>query len=148
MKLLTLVLVAVVATLAFQGGRPGANTSMPTASQTFAGDKPAKGTWGGSHIRADITDNGARFEFDCATGAIDGPIVLDAQGQFEITGTFAAEHGGPVRRDEESSARPARYAGNVKDEEMTLTITDVKTKEVIGKFTLRHGSNGRLMKCL
>ena len=69
-------------------------------------------------------------------------MVLDNQGRFNVNGTFAPEHGGPVRCDEKSNARSVRYAGNVEDQEMT------RTKELIGPFTLSHGSEGRLMKCL
>ena len=110
-------------------------------------DKPAKGIWGGEHVHAEVTDGGAQFEFDCANGAITKPIVLDSQGRFNLTGTFATEHAGPVRRDDDSNARSVRYSGEVKDEEMTLTITDPSTKEVLGTFTLKHGNEGRLMKC-
>src|SRR6266446_8100753 len=63
--------------------------------------KLANGVWGGQHIRAEVTDKGAAIEFDCAHGAIDGPITMDDKGSFDVKGKFAAEHGGPTRRDEE-----------------------------------------------
>ncbi len=110
-------------------------------------DKLATGVWGGQHIRAEVTDRGADIEFDCAHGAIDQPIVLDGKGSFDVKGKFNTEHPGPVRKDEESNDRLARYVGHVKDQELTLTITDAGTKETIGSFTLTHGSDGRIMKC-
>lgn len=109
-------------------------------------DKLPAGVWGGQHVRAEVTDDGATFEFDCAHGAISQAIVLDRSGKFDIPGKFATEHAGPVR-DEESNERGVRYSGSLKDEELTLTITDTNSKEVIGTFTLKHGSEGRLMKC-
>ena len=113
---------------------------------TIKNDKLPAGVWGGQHVRAEVNESGAAFEFDCARGSIAQAILLDGNGKFDLTGKFATEHAGPVR-DEESNERPVRYSGSVKDQEMTLTITDTNTKEVIGTFTLKHGSDGRLMKC-
>ena len=146
-KLITIALVTLLGTVMAQGGSSGSRKAKSGISTPMTTDKPAKGTWGGEHIQAEITDDGAQFEFDCANGAVTKPIVLDNQGRFTVTGTFATEHPGPVRRDEDSNARSVRYAGQVKDQEMTLTITDPATKEVIGTFTLKHGNEGRLMKC-
>jgi hypothetical protein len=110
-------------------------------------DKLPAGVWGGQHVRAEVNDAGAALEFDCARGSIAQAIMLDGNGKFDVAGKFATEHAGPVQRDEESNDRPVRYSGSLKDQEMTLTITDTNTKEVIGTFTLKHGSEGRLMKC-
>jgi hypothetical protein len=57
-----------------------------------------------------------------------------------------AQHGGPIR-DDENNSRPVRYQGKVSDKEMELTVFDPKTKETIGTFALRFGNEGRLMKC-
>jgi hypothetical protein len=129
---------------ATNAGSSNANSEMKAPNKT---DKLPAGVWGGQHVRAEVTEGGATFEFDCAHGAISETIVLDVSGKFDVPGKFATEHGGPVQRDEESHDRGVRYSGSVKDQEMTLTITDTKSKEVIGTFTLRHGSEGRLMKC-
>ena len=127
-----------------QTGSGNANSEMRS---TLKNDKLPAGVWGGQHVRADVTEAGAAFEFDCAHGSIAQAIVLDGSGKFDLPGKFATEHAGPVLRDEESNDRGARYSGTVQDQEMTLTITDTNTKEVIGTFTLKRGSEGRLMKC-
>ena len=129
---------------ASNAGASNANSEMKAINKT---DKLPAGVWGGQHVRAEVTEGGATFEFDCARGAITQAIVLDGSRKFDIPGKFATEHAGPVQRDEESNDRGVRYSGSVKDQEMTLTITDTTTKEVIGTFTLKHGSEGRLMKC-
>jgi len=121
-----------------------ANTNVAASSVP---DKLKAGVWGGEHVRAEISEAGAQFEFDCANGKVARTIVLDGQGRFDVTGTFSAEHGGPVQRDETDNTRPVRYAGIVKDNEMTLTITTSDTKEEIGSYTLKHGNDGRLRKC-
>ena len=109
--------------------------------------KLATGVWGGQHIRAEVTNSGAVIEFDCAHGAIDQPIVLNGKGNFDVKGKFTPEHGGPTRRNEARNDRLVRYVGQVKDQTLTLTITDAGTKETIDSFTLTHGSDGRIMKC-
>ena len=106
------------------------------------------GVWGGEHINARVTETGVEFEFDCAHGSIPTRVVLDAQGRFNVRGRFKAERGGPVQRDEASNDRAVQYVGTVKEKEMTLTISDSNTKEVIDTFTLRYGSEGRIRKCL
>lgn len=105
------------------------------------------GVWGGEHIHAEVSDYGVAIEFDCARGSIPTRIILDRQGRFSVPGTFTPERGGPTRRDGESNERAVKYAGTVKDKEMTLTITDSTTKEVNGSFTLKHGTDGRIRKC-
>jgi hypothetical protein len=110
-------------------------------------DKLPAGVWGGEHIRMDVTEDGANLEFDCASSTIDEPIVLDRSGNFDVKGKYSAQHGGPIRRDEETNSPAAHYVGHVKDGEMTLTITIADKKEAIGSFNLTRGSEGRLMKC-
>ena len=107
----------------------------------------AKGLWGGQHIRLEVTDSGATIEFDCANSTIDGPIVLDREGKFDVRGKYMPEHGGPIRRDEVSNSYSVRYVGHASDKELTLTITIPDKKETIGNFTLTHGGEGRVMKC-
>jgi hypothetical protein len=110
-------------------------------------DKLPVGVWGGRHINAEVTDKGATFEFDCASGSIDQPIVLDAKGAFQLEGSFAPEHPGPVQRDQAGQSRRVRYAGKMIGEELTLTMTALDNKEDLGAFTLTHGNEGRLTKC-
>ena len=107
----------------------------------------AKGVWGGQHIRLDVTYSGANIEYDCANSTIDEPIILDRQGNFDVRGKYMPEHGGPVRRDEESNRYSVRYVGHARDKELTLAITSPDKKETIGNFTLTQGSEGRVMKC-
>lgn len=106
------------------------------------------GSWGGQHIGLEVTAEGARIEYDCAQGTIDGPIVLDRAGRFEATGTHGAEHGGPVREGEETSSQPARYRGRAAGKTLELTVTLDGSGEEVGTFTLTRGAMPRLFKCL
>jgi|ERR1043166_2196014 hypothetical protein len=111
------------------------------------GKRLEKGGWGGEHIRLSVTDGGAEVEYDCAHSTITKPIVLDGDGRFDVRADFVVEHGGPIRRDQPPPVRPARYAGRVEGDTMTLAVTLTDTGESAGNFTLTRGSSGRLMKC-
>ena len=103
------------------------------------------GTWGGPHIEMTVGPEGATVEMDCAHGAVDGPIEVGKDGRFRASGTYAAEHGGPVREGEEQG-RPAVYEGRVEGKTMTLVIKI--GEEEIGKYELAQGRSGRIRKCL
>ena len=105
------------------------------------------GSWGGQHIGLEATAEGARIEYDCAHGTIEGPIIPGRDGRFEATGTHAAEHGGPVHEGENEEGRPALYRGELKGDTLTLTVT-LDSGEEAGTFTLSRGAAPRLMKCL
>ncbi|PYS75702.1 MAG: hypothetical protein DMF66_18805 [Acidobacteria bacterium] len=105
------------------------------------------GTWGGEHISLEVTAQGGQVEYDCAHGTIDQKIVSDARGRFDLRGTHVREHGGPVRKDETADSHPARFAGQIKGDTMTLTVTESDTKELVGTFTLVYGQRPHLMKC-
>ncbi|MFN2514714.1 MAG: hypothetical protein ABR556_00740 [Pyrinomonadaceae bacterium] len=106
------------------------------------------GTWGGQHIGMEVTDNGARIEYDCAHGTINHQIVPDDSGKVEAKGIHVKEHGGPVREGEEPESHPARYSGHTDGKTMTLMITLTDTNESIGTFTLGYGKHPRITKCL
>jgi hypothetical protein len=106
------------------------------------------GAWGGAHVNLDATMNGASLQFDCASGTIDQPITLDAHNSFAVSGTYAQEHGGPVRIDEKPNSRPARYTGRVAGQTLTLTITLTDSQQQVGTYTLTRGQAARLFRCL
>ena len=109
---------------------------------------PAEETvWGGPHIRIVLTSKGAEVEFDCAHGEIKAQVKGDAQGRFDLPGTFVRERGGPVRSDETASSEPARYSGRIDGDKMTLTLTLADSGQKLDEFSLTRGSDGRLWKC-
>jgi hypothetical protein len=102
------------------------------------------GVWGGDHVRMEIAGERASLEFDCATGTIGQPIVLDGSGRFSAKGSYAPEHG--PRRERETSTS-AVYAGRVSGETMTLTITLEAGAQRVGRFTLTRDREPLLTKC-
>lgn len=114
----------------------------------MAGSSPlAEGTWGGPSIQMTVSPEGAALDLDCAHGAIDGPIAVGSDGRFRASGTYAVEHGGPVREGEEKG-RPAVYEGRVEGKKLTLVILIAEGKQEVGTFELTQGRFGRIMKCM
>jgi len=110
----------------------------------------AEGTWGGRGAVLRVTAEGAEAEFDCAHGAIEGRIELDARGGFDVAGTFVPE-GGPVSVPAEGADREkgfkARYRGRVEGKKLTLDVTVKETGGGSGEIVLTHGQEPRLEKC-
>jgi hypothetical protein len=106
----------------------------------------ATGVWGGQHIQIKVGANSATIEYDCANGVIDGPLIVDSDGNFKLRGDHRMERGGPVRADEQPRKIPASYTGSVKGNMMTLTLklADSLDEET---FTLERGKDGEIVKC-
>jgi hypothetical protein len=130
------------------GTREGAGKVSAEKNSTSAnGDRLAPGVWGGDHVRFEVTDAGASIEHDCAHAEIAQPITLDGEGNFDAKAEYVVERGGPIRRDAPPATRPARYAGRVSGDTLTVTVTLTDTNEDAGTYKLTRGSQGRVMKC-
>ncbi|HEX3086995.1 MAG TPA: hypothetical protein VHP99_20820 [Pyrinomonadaceae bacterium] len=105
------------------------------------------GRWGGQHISIDVSSKGAKIEYDCAHATIDRAIVVDGNGRFSVSGKQFQERGGPVRQGEQTGFS-VMFSGEVKGKTMTLTVQNSSTREDLGTFTLVHGAQPKLVKCL
>jgi hypothetical protein len=108
----------------------------------------AAGSWGGTGIGMEVTRTGARIEYDCAHGTIGEPLLLDAEGRFDLKGLHFPEHGGPVREGEEPGGQPVRYTGRVTGDTMTLTVRPEGSDREADSYKLVLGKTGRIHKCL
>ena len=108
------------------------------------GERVPNGGWGGDHVLLTVTDNGGRVEFNCAHGTLDHPLRLDDEGRFNVVGTFAPEHAGPVLQPEES--RPARYAGRIDRDKIEFTVT-LEGQTGRGPYTVALAKKTKLEKC-
>lgn len=117
------------------------------------------GTWGGRGVRLEVGQRGARAEFDCARGTLEGPLMLGPDGRFDVRGTYTQERGGPTRLppdaadgqtppDQRGETFPARYKGSVRGKTMTLSVTILDSSGDVETFTLGHGREPVLVKCL
>lgn len=105
----------------------------------------ATGVWGGEHIRIEVGAKSATVEYDCATGVINGPLVVDSNGEFNLRGIHKMERGGPVRADDNPKQHEATYSGSIKGNTMTLTLKFADFEPET--FTLEKGKPGELFKC-
>lgn len=108
---------------------------------------PLTGRWGGDHVGLTLDANGGTLDYDCAAGAIAGPLVPLGDGSFAAIGTHSPGHGGPEQVGEVHPDFAARYVGTVRGDRMTLTIK-VANDVLIGPYSLRRGAEPMLMRCL
>lgn len=104
------------------------------------------GTWGGNHVGMEVADAGAKLDYDCASGSIDEPILLDESGRLDVGGTHVKEGPGPTRPGG-LRGEPARYTGRVEGDTLTLTVKLAGSGEEIGTYTLVRGRFPRIRKC-
>jgi len=101
---------------------------------------PLSGEWGGSQASLVVDEEGARVEFACADGRIDGPIVLD-EGRFEAIGPWWP---GPVPPNEPLNAR---YEGRVSDGLLELVIVAEPDGRSYGPLTLVRDREPTFPRC-
>lgn len=94
-----------------------------------------------------MTKNGAEIQFNCAHGDIEEPLLLDQQGRFSAKSTSVRRRMGPQREGNPSVNQTAVYSGVIRNQSMTLTVTLMETKQMIGTFTLEHSKLVRPVKC-
>lgn len=108
---------------------------------------PLTGHWGGTHIGMLIGPAGTKIEYDCAEGAIPGPIIPRRDGRFEAEGTHKPGWGGPERSDVVLPTYRVRFTGTVRGEAMTLQGR-VENGVQLGPFMLRRGAQPIIFACL
>lgn len=111
-------------------------------------ERVPNGNWGGNDMGMVVTDTGATLEYDCASGAITQPLLLDGSGHFNWTGVHHIEHGGPIFEGEPQNTHAARYTGSATSNRITITITLTDTTYPTQTYTLVRGANPRVYKCL
>ncbi len=112
-----------------------------------AANPPLTGEWAGDRARLTLSATGGTIERDCGSGAIKGPLRLDAQHRFKASGTFEAYAPGPTPADVSPSLQPTLYRGTVNGDAMTLII---KVKGAAEPTTLHlvRGKRVKLIRCL
>ncbi len=116
----------------------------PSLSGAKATMLPA-GDWGGEHVRLSVTAEGADLEFDCASGHIRTPLVLDAHGKFSVKGKYRHERPAAAFVDD-SEGSDVVYSGTVRGDTMHLKI-EMPGQADNESFELTRGQEPRLTKC-
>jgi hypothetical protein len=78
------------------------------------------GEWGGRHAALQVEATSATLKTECGSGKIAQPLATDAEGNFQVTGTYASTSGPIVVG--QPTVFPAIYFGNVSENEIFLTV--------------------------
>lgn len=123
---------------------PGNTTTAQLDAESNSRTIPS-GVWGGEHIRMEISKDGAEIEFDCASGAINTTIALDAKGEFRVEGKFRRQVPAPAQASEKAGTN-AIYFGTLHGDTLLLQVS-VSGVDGVQSFSLVKGDEGRLAKC-
>ena len=105
--------------------------------------------WGGLGISMMVNQNSVTMEFDCADATINAGLKVDASGKFVQKGELTSRRPGPERADRPPvEPRAVNFEGKIAGKAMTVRMTDEKTGELLGSYTLENGKAGRLRRCL
>jgi hypothetical protein len=127
------------------------NTHYPVPFPSSASPSPSPSTapiqigdWGGAHVQMTVTAEGARFQFECASGQTQGPITVGPAGQFSVDGTYTLQNGPLILGV--SQQRQASYAGTVAGNSLALlvTYTDSGGHSHQAQYDLIYGQKGEL----
>jgi hypothetical protein len=101
------------------------------------------GTWGGENAGLIVNGNDVHVHIGCTLGDAVGPIVTDANGRFEFSGTYNVD-AYPVSR---GITHPATFSGQIDGQAMTLTVSLTDTARVLGPVNLVYGKEPKMGPC-
>ena len=105
------------------------------------------GHWGGAHVGLVMEGGLGRLEYDCASGTIDGPVLIAPDGRFEAQGAHIPGQGGPIRVGQIFTSHRAQYSGWVREDVMELSAR-LENGTLVGPFTLRRNAEPQIFRCL
>ena len=111
-------------------------------------DRVPDGNWGGQHMGMVVTETGATLEYDCASGAITQPLLLDGSGHFTWTGVHHIEHGGPIFVGEPQNTHAAKFTGSATSDHISITVTLTDTTYPTQTYSMTRGASPQVFKCL
>ena len=97
----------------------------------------AEGMWGGTQVSLELTRSGGTLTYLCGTGTIDSTWTLNSDGRFTATGLHYFG-GGPAPIQGRPS-HPARYVGEIEDDDLTLMVTLTDLGQTLGPYRLVRG---------
>ncbi len=137
------VVALLVVVLALSGGgcAGSGNTAAPLPTTV------ALGTWGSDGAGVIVSDTLVHVHVGCTKGDFRRPEVLDADGRFNVAGTYLLR-AYPIAL---GPTLPARFAGVIRGSTMTLSVavddTTNKSLVALGPVTLVLGQEPKLGIC-
>ena len=111
-----------------------------------AAQPPLTGEWGGDRARLMLTAEGGRIDYDCGSGAINGPLRLDVNGRFKANGNHEEYTSGPAAGDAPPKLRSTVYRGSLHGETLTLVV-QVAGQPKPRTLTLVRGKRVKIIRC-
>lgn len=107
-------------------------------------DRLSDGNWGGEHIGVFVDQTGVTFLFDCSGGRVDGSIILDSHGDFDVVGTYSD---GGNAQNVDRSPHPARYVGHATRMRVDVTRTILDRSDAGTSFSALRGAPPMIVAC-
>ena len=101
------------------------------------------GTWGGENAGMIVSGNDVHVHIGCTLGNAVGPIRADANGRFEVSGTYNVD-AYPVDR---GITHPAIFTGEIVGRRMTLRVSLTDTARALGPVSLTYGKEPKMGPC-
>ncbi len=118
-----------------------------TSTQPPADGLLPLGNWGGDSAGMIVGDTALHLHIACTYGDVSGRIALDADGRFDVAGSYML-HAFPIAV---GPSVPARFVGRLSGTSATITVTVNDTVAhvtvVRGPVTVTVGQDPREMPC-
>lgn len=101
------------------------------------------GTWGGDDAGLIVRVTEAHAHIGCTKGDVEGPIPLDSEGRFDVSGLYNVD-AYPVDR---GIVHPARFFGRSDGRTLTLRVRLTDTGQTLGPVELRLGREPSMRIC-
>ena len=119
------------------------STPLPAADGTRL-----DGVWGAAHELFTAGADGATLDVPCATARIDHPIVIGANGRFDVDASWITIRPvAPAEGERTPRKEAVRISGEVKSGELALTVHFTDSKRMSEQFTMTRGRTTRVPLC-
>jgi hypothetical protein len=119
-------------------------TLVGCSNSNSPGPELRSGIWGGPRVGLSVEATHVNFLFDCAAGAVEGTVPVEAGGRFDVTGTFI--NGGNAR-NVDHTPRPARYFGRIAWTHITFTRVLLDGSMPDASFSAQFGAAPDIVAC-
>ncbi len=110
------------------------------------GSSPLTGTWRSHFAEVTLSAQGGSIQFSCASGAINAPVILNAQGEFSVDGTYTQGSGVAPPPGSEPTPKPVVYSGKVSSNTLTFSY-QTQGGSISGPFTVVRDSSDKVIFC-
>jgi hypothetical protein len=106
------------------------------------------GVWGGAHELLTIGADSATLDVPCATARIEHPIIVDAGGRFDVDASWTTIRPVvPAEGDRRPLKETVRIRGEVRADELALTVHFTDPNRMSEQFTMTRGRTTRVPLC-